>query len=114
MNWGKLDAALAAAVGEPGARSRERSLTLFVQLDPLGGPIDGDELSRLGIDVATLTAGSSGDTRGTTTEGVGICTVTVAAAAVAALSEQPWVRYLRLSSTAELFDDGPPSSVPDG
>ncbi len=109
MNWAKLDASLAAAVEAPGATTRvegadepagQRWFTLFVHLESLEVPADRAELRRFGIVVP--------DRLGRPGEGAQreeICTVRVPAEAVPSLSEQPWVRRLRLSSPLGLLDD---------
>ena len=85
MNWSKLDARLAAALG-PG--SDDRPLSVFVHVDPAGA--DAGVCDRLGLGPPARE----------------IVTATLSPEQVAELSELPWVRRLALSGHLRLLDDG--------
>jgi len=85
-DWRKLDAALAAALGSAALGAAEQLLTVFVHFDADGA----QRLRRMGIGADPA---------------VGIATATLPASDVEALSEQPWVRRIRLSSPLRLLDD---------
>lgn len=82
-DWRKLDAALASALGTAG----DRPLSVFIHYDPEAA----DQLSALGF-------GGGGGVGGIVTE-------TLAPEQIAALSEQPFVRQIRLSTPLRLLDD---------
>lgn len=79
-DWRKLDAALAGALGS----ASKRPLSVFVHFDPEGA----EELRALGIDPSP-----------------GIATATLSPEQIKALSEQAFVRQLRLSAPLRLLDD---------
>lgn len=107
MDYRKLDAALAAALGDEvgdevgdeaglregrfsGLPGQERKLSVFVHVDPKApAPDDRDELARLGLSPRSLQGG--------------IGTATLSPSQVAELSEQPWVRSIRLSTPLRLL-----------
>lgn len=84
-DWPKLDAALAGALGS--ASGADRPLTVFVHVDPEGA----SGLAAFGVDPDSVQGG--------------IATTTLGAAEIGALSEQPFVRQIRLSSPLRLLDD---------
>lgn len=117
MDYRKLDAALAAALGGEaaddtradigedigediglrdgrlsGLPGQERKLSVFVHVDPKEpAPDDRDELARLGLSPRSLQGG--------------IGTATLSPSQVAELSEQPWVRSIRLSTPLRLLHE---------
>jgi hypothetical protein len=84
-NYRKLDAALAGALAR--ALEAGRPLNVFVHVDP----DSADALGELGVDLGNVQEG--------------IATATLPAEQIASLSEQPWVRQIRLSSPLRLLDD---------
>ncbi len=80
-NYRKLDAALAGVID--GAVAAGRPLAVFVHVDP----------------------GAAGRLPGLGAVEGGIATVTLPAEQIAELSEQPFVRQIRLSSPLRLLDD---------
>ena len=87
MNWGKVDAGLAAALDSAGELgSGERSLSVFVHVEVAGA--DPDACDRLGL------APPDGEIR----------TATLSPDEVAELSELPWVRRVGLSRRLRLLD----------
>jgi hypothetical protein len=108
VDYGKIDAALAAALEEvrerpevarkqdarkDDARKRQR-LSVFVHLDPEATPRDRAALTGFGLPDAVLRKRST------------IATATLTPDDIAELSEQPCVRQLRLSTPLRLLGDG--------
>jgi hypothetical protein len=92
VNYGKLDAALAAALagrGEADAVAEGCGLAVFVQLADGVTPAEREGLAALGLGVA---AGGEDLT----------CTATLTIAQVAALSDQASVRRMHLSGRLRL------------
>ncbi|MGB7290931.1 MAG: hypothetical protein WBD99_01995 [Thermodesulfobacteriota bacterium] len=83
MDYQKIDAALAVALNDI-QNAEEGTLTLFIHTTHVLSSTETEFLERLGIKVMT--------------SGQQIFTATISARAVAELSDQPWVRYLKLSS----------------
>lgn len=97
MDYRKIDAALAAALdGDRPADDRDRGprrtpgLPVFVHIDPAAATRRRPELARLGLPAGSLLGG--------------IGTATLSAEQVRELSEQPWVRQIRLSQPLDLLD----------
>ena len=86
-DYGKLDAGLASAL-EDVADGDARVLPVFVEV--------AGELTEAGL--ATLTDLGLGEPTG------GVVTATLSARQVSQLSDQPWVRYLRLSERLRLLE----------
>lgn len=82
MDYGKLDAALAAALEEI-QDPEQRALEVFVATTGAPGAAETDFLQGLGVSGAAT--------------GRQVFTARLSARAVAELSEQPWVRSLKLS-----------------
>ena len=116
MDWSKLDAGLIAALGpaagaeggaagggrgqggravrgERGERAArgERTLSVFVHVDPAGADADSDRCDRLGLGGAAA--------------GQAVRTATLSPAEVAELSDLPWVSRLTLAGRLRLLDD---------
>jgi hypothetical protein len=92
VDYKKLDAALAAALddsSDSAAAQDTRLLSVFVHLTPDASGRHGDKLARLGVPKGSLQGG--------------IATATLSPRQVRELSEQPWVRQLRLSSPLRLL-----------
>lgn len=90
MDWSKLDATLAGALADaddPGLRR----LPVFIDVDPEGA----DAAVLAGLDVQAPSGG-------------GTCTATLSAAEVERLTEESWVRRVRLSGRLRLLgrDEG--------
>lgn len=90
MDYRKLDAALAAALEDEerpaAARGGARpvpKLPVFVHVDPAAAAARRAELARLGLRAGSMLGG--------------IGTATLSPEQVRELSEQPWVRQIRLS-----------------
>ena len=81
MDWAKVDAPLASALA---AADEGDELSVFVHLDPEG--LDAATLDRLGLDGAVSTA-------------------SLRPAEVAALTDEPGVRQVRLARRLRLLDD---------
>ncbi|HVE47261.1 MAG TPA: hypothetical protein VNA57_11015 [Acidimicrobiales bacterium] len=92
MEWGKLDAALAAALGDR-RKGGAIPLTVLIEL--------ADDVPELARD----TLGALGVRGELPQEG---CSARLSADQVAMLSDQPWVRRLRLATTLRLHSDHPP------
>jgi hypothetical protein len=88
MDYQKIDAALAAALKDV-RDPEERVLGVFIHVAPAFGPAEAAFLERLGV--SGVTAGRQ------------VFTATLSARAVAELSDQPWVQYLRLSRKLRLL-----------
>lgn len=86
MDWGKVDAPLASALA---GASPDESLSVFVQIDPSRGDVDGDVLDRLGL--------------GRGTDAGGLTTATLSPAQLDALTDEEWVGYVRLSGRLRLL-----------
>ena len=84
MNYQKIDAALAMALNDV-QDPEARSLTVFIHTEPVPDTAAVAMLERLGVSGVTI--------------GRDVFNATVSANAIAELSEQPWVQYLRLSQT---------------
>jgi hypothetical protein len=84
VDWGKVDAPLASALA---GASPDESLSVFVQLDPSRGDVDGDALDRHGLG----------------RDAAGVSTATLSPAQLDALTDQDWVRYVRLSGRLRLL-----------
>ena len=96
MNQSKIDAALAAALERAGPD--QSNFPVFIQLHGDGTQGDEPMLARVGAGGA----GQSGPVR----------TAVLSGQQVAELSEQPWVRQLRLSRPLRLLDEPPPAAGP--
>jgi hypothetical protein len=83
MDYDKLDADLTAELDEAAADPSGVTLSVFIEAEKPPGPEEEAFLERLGV---------SGDLKGRE-----IFTATLTAKAIAELSLQPWVRYLKLS-----------------
>lgn len=95
MNYGKLDAALAAALAATGGAEDETEapdLTVFVHLVDDVPASDREVLAGLGLAGATGSEGA-------------VCTATLTTVQVAKLSDQPSVRRLQLSARLRLRPD---------
>ncbi|MCA1691985.1 MAG: hypothetical protein LC733_07240 [Actinobacteria bacterium] len=88
MDFGKIDAALAAALDDVDDRNRAQ-LSVFVHLDPALSAREREELRDLGLANTAV--------RG------GITTATLSVRDIDELSEQPSVRQLRLSAPLRLL-----------
>lgn len=84
MDWGKVDAPLASALA---GASPDEPLSVFVDIDGSLGDVDGDALDRLGLG----------------RDAAGLSTATLSPAQVGALTDQHWVRYVRLSGRLRLL-----------
>jgi hypothetical protein len=91
MDYRKIDAALAAALDEV-RDPEERSLSVFIHTAQTPGQAEAAFLEGLGV------SGISGERQ--------VFTATLSPHAIAQLSEQPWLRYLRLSRRLRLLDQG--------
>lgn len=91
MDYRKIDAALAAAldgVQDPD----ERALVVFIHTMNAPDPSAATFLKELGV------RGIGGQRR--------VFTATLSPRAIAELSEQPWLRFMRLSQRLRLFEEG--------
>ncbi|AFZ17002.1 hypothetical protein [Allocoleopsis franciscana] len=88
MNYKKLDTALAMALNEV-QDSEEQSLVVFIHTEPTPDAKATALLESLGVNV---------------TKGQDVFTATLSANAVSQLSEQPWVKYMRLSQKLRSLD----------
>lgn len=98
MDFSKLDAALAGALEPPPRQSPDPELLVFVHVQP--DEVDRRELARLGVRADSM-VGS-------------VATATLSPEQIDELSEQPWVRQIRLSQSLKLLggrEGGPPKSV---
>lgn len=96
-NYRKLDAALAGVL--EGALAAGRPLPVFVHLEP-----DADADADVDVDVDAAEALTALGVAAGSVQG-GIATATLRADQIAALSEQPFVRQIRLSSPLRFLDD---------
>lgn len=87
VNYRKVDAALASALRKPPAR-----LPVFVHLDPDASEAEHASLASLGLPAGSLQGA--------------IATASLSPAQVRKLSDQPFVRQIRLSSPMNLLGDG--------
>ena len=84
MDWGKVDAPLASALA---GASPDEPLSVFVQIDPSRADVDADALDRLGLG----------------RDPADVSTATLSPAQLDALTDQAWVRYVRLSGRLRLL-----------
>jgi hypothetical protein len=84
VDWGKVDAPLASALA---GASPDEPLSVFVQIDASRGDVDGDALDRLGLG----------------RDAADVSTATLSPAQLDALTDQDWVRYVRLSGRLRLL-----------
>lgn len=91
MNYQKIDAALAAALDEV-RDPDERALSVFIHTARAPVETEAALLEDLGVGVVT------GEQR--------VFTATLSARAVAELSDQPWLRYMKLSRRLRILGDG--------
>lgn len=84
MDWGKVDAPLASALA---GASADEPLSVFVQIDPSRGGVDGEVLDRLGL----------GRDAG------GVTTATLSPSQLDALTDEEWVLHVRLSGRLRLL-----------
>jgi hypothetical protein len=90
MDYGKLDAGLSSAIEDDGGEGEESSLTVFVHTAGPPGKVAKAFLKKLGV-------------RGIA-DGQQVFTADLSPRAVAELSEQEWVRHLRLSRKLRLLE----------
>ena len=88
MNYKKLDTALAMALNEL-QDSEEQSLVVFIHTEPVPDAKATAFLESLGVKV---------------TRGQDVFTATLSANAVSQLSDQPWVKAIRLSQNLRFLD----------
>jgi hypothetical protein len=87
MNYSKVDAALATALDE---NESVQALDVFIRLSTPVVPEDSLKLERFGIRA--------------TRAGQRLLTARLSPKQIAELTDQGWVRYLRLAETLELMD----------
>lgn len=87
MNYQKLDAPLSVALNDA-QNSGEQSLEVFIHTEPVADSCTVEVLENLGV-------------RGVTS-GQDVFTATLSPNAISQLSEQPWVKSLRLSQKLHL------------
>jgi hypothetical protein len=92
MNWQKFDASLASALGDVGDPDVPQ-FSVFIQTKEAPGPSESDYLEELGV--------SSGNKRERQ-----VFVGTLSARAISRLSEQSWVRSVRLSRNLQLASGG--------
>jgi hypothetical protein len=90
MDYGKIDAALAAALDDI-QDPEERSLAVFIHTSHTPGSSEAAFLEKLGV--SGVSAGRQ------------VFTATLSPRAIGELSEQPWLRYLRLSQRLKLLNE---------
>jgi hypothetical protein len=88
VNYQKLDAALAMALNQV-QNAEERSLVVFIQTEPVTDST-AKFLENLGVSGVTT--------------GRNMFTATLSANAVSQLSDQSWVKYLKLSQKLRLLN----------
>jgi hypothetical protein len=88
VNYQKLDAALAMALNQV-QNAEERSLVVFIQTEPV---TDSTAKFLENLAVSGVTTGRN------------MFTATLSANAVSQLSDQPWVKYLKLSQKLRLLN----------
>lgn len=91
MDFSKLDADLAVELDQTPADPNEPAFLVFVQTDRPLGPEEAAVFSRVGV---------AGDFLGRD-----LFTATLSLRAVDELSNQPWVRYLKLSRRLRPLED---------
>ncbi len=89
MNYQKLDAALATVLNDV-QDPETPSLAVFIHTEPVLDPIAIAVLENLGVSGVT--------------PGKDVFTATISANAIAQLSEEPWVQYLKLSQKLHLVN----------
>ncbi len=89
MNYQKLDAALVIALNEV-ERLDECSLVVFIHTDPV--PDDAATVFLESLGVSNVRSGRN------------VFTATLSANGISQLSQQPWVKYLKLSQKLHLLD----------
>lgn len=89
MNYQKVDAALAAALDDI-QDPEERDLAVFIHTMHVPDNDEAALLEKLGV------GGATGRRQ--------VFTATLSARAVAELSDQPWVRYLKLSKPLRMLN----------
>ena len=94
MDFSKLDADLSAELDQATADPNEPAFMVFVQTDRPLGPEEAVVLSRLGV---------TGDFHGRD-----LFTATLSLRALDELSNQPWVRYVKLSRRLRPLGDKQP------
>lgn len=94
MDFNKLDASLSAELDQAPASPNQPAFSVFVETDRPLGPQEAAFLSRLGV---------TGDLLGQD-----LFTATLSWRAVDELSNQPWVRYLKLSRKLRPLDEEQP------
>ncbi len=87
MNYQKLDAALAIALNDI-LNTEESSLDVFIHTESAIDAHAADILKNLGVNTAT--------------SGSDIFTATLSPNAISQLTEQPWVKYVKLSQQLRL------------
>ncbi len=91
MDYQKMDAALAAALDEV-RDPEERALSVFIHT--AHAPVDAEAAFLEDLGVGGVTGGRQ------------VFTATLSARAVAELSDQPWLRYMKLSRRLRILGDG--------
>jgi len=91
MDYQKLDAALAAALDEVGD-PEERALSVFIHTAHAPADTEATFLEDIGV--------------GGVTNERQVFTATLSARAVAELSDQPWLQYMKLSRRLRILGDG--------
>jgi len=89
MNYQKLDAAIATALNDV-QDAETPSLAVFMHTEPVLDAIATPVLENLGVSGVT--------------PGKDVFTATLSANAIAQLSEEPWVQYLKLSQKLHLVN----------
>ncbi|RCJ29112.1 hypothetical protein A6770_01610 [Nostoc minutum NIES-26] len=90
MNYQKLDAALAMALNDV-QNPQEPSLVVFIHTEPVLAPAANAVLENFGI--SGITSGKD------------VFTATLSPNAISQLSEQAWVKYLKLSQKLYLVNN---------
>jgi hypothetical protein len=91
MDYQKMDAALAAALAEV-RDPEERALSVFIHTAHAPQDSEADFLEELGV--------------GGVTGGRQVFTATLSPRAVEKLSDQPWLRYMKLSRRLRILGSG--------
>ena len=91
MDYQKMDAALAAALAEV-RDPEERALSVFIHTAHAPQDAEADFLEDLGV--------------GGVTGGRQVFTATLSPRAVEELSDQPWLRYMKLSRRLRILGSG--------
>lgn len=92
MNYQKLDAPLSLALNDA-QNSQEQSLEVFIHTEPVTDCSKLEVLENLGV--TSVTSGQD------------VFTATLSPNAISQLSEQPWVKSLRLSQKLNLANQRP-------